>query len=163
MDPSRISASTDASRPQHPGSTWRRRRLLAVAVRWTAIALPVAFATAGAFTVLRLLHSSGPGRPFAWIAAAITASLCAFAVDRVARHLLPLSLLLELALVFPDHAPSRLKVALRAGSPKRLLHPQDATSGQAVDAAGTVLALAASLTAHDRATRGHCERVRAYA
>ena len=65
-------------------------------------------------------------------------------------------------MLFPDHAPKRLKVAWRAAS-VRDLERRSAIEASAVpvDAAGEILALAASLSRHDRATRGHSERVRA--
>ncbi len=81
--------------------------------------------------------------------------------ERCGRRFLPLAMLLKLALLFPDQVPSRLSIALRAASPKRLarkLASQDAAEAQA---AGQVLALVSTLSAHDRLTRGHSERVRA--
>ena len=88
------------------------------------------------------------------------------AVNRVARRALPLAALLKMTLVFPDHAPSRLAVARKAGSTRSLARqleqPQalDAEEGLSL-AAERILALATSLSKHDRMTRGHSERVRA--
>jgi putative nucleotidyltransferase with HDIG domain len=83
-------------------------------------------------------------------------------VDRVARRLLPLAVLLRMTLVFPDRAPSRLAVALSASSRSRLStylaaveDPQHASNVEAL------VTLAAALNSHDRRTRGHSERVRA--
>lgn len=85
-------------------------------------------------------------------------------VHRVTERLLPLASLLQLDLPFPGRPPSRFGVALKAGSTRRLqdLVREDPTS-DAADAATTILAYAAALSRHDRATRGHSERVRALA
>src|SRR5581483_4705725 len=67
--------------------------------------------------------------------------------------------------VFPDHAPGRFSLALRAGTARKLeeriaaaRHGDDDTPAAA---ARRVLELLAALGGHDRLTRGHCERVRA--
>jgi putative nucleotidyltransferase with HDIG domain len=87
-------------------------------------------------------------------------------VDRLARRLLPLATLLRLSLLFPDAAPSRFAIALRAGSPKRLQAWAQAQAAAGLDPdagrqAETVLTLIVALGAHDRRTRGHSERVQA--
>jgi hypothetical protein len=74
---------------------------------------------------------------------------------------------LRLSLVFPDHAPSRFAAALRSGSGKALERAVDRATTEEEFAtsqatAEIVLDLVAALSAHDRLTRGHCERVRAY-
>jgi hypothetical protein len=109
-----------------------------------------------AATVLRVL----------FVAGASTAIV--FAVDRAARRLLPLAALYRLSLVFPDHAPSRFRTALKAGSSRRVERlvaetrrhglPNDAS-----EAARRVVELITSIGDHDRRTRGHSERVRLYA
>jgi hypothetical protein len=87
------------------------------------------------------------------------------AVERLARRLLPLATLLSLSLVFPDQAPRRFRIALRANSTARLrarvlaLHGEATSEAQAVD---DLLVFLAALSRHDRGTRGHCERVRAF-
>jgi hypothetical protein len=85
-------------------------------------------------------------------------------VDRFARRLVPLAGLLNLSLVFPDEAPSRFGLALKSGSTKRLRaelddRPTDETVNQA---ATRLLSMVSDLNQHDRLTRGHTERVRAY-
>ena len=80
---------------------------------------------------------------------------------------LPLSALLRLTLVFPDHAPSRMGVALRsttARSLERLVERAqvDHKVDEPAHAAAQILALLAAINAHDRKTRGHSDRVRAY-
>ena len=70
-------------------------------------------------------------------------------------------MLLRLSLLFPDRAPDRLRLALRAGSTRELVRAGGATPA-AGEAARKVLALLARTARHDRGTRRHSERVRAY-
>src|SRR5690606_16449104 len=88
-------------------------------------------------------------------------------VERVLRRVLPIPALFRLSLVFPDHAPSRFKVAMRTNTLRALQRtlaagerPDGSASFQ--EAAETIVALATPLSDHDRRTRGHTERVRAY-
>jgi HD-GYP domain-containing protein (c-di-GMP phosphodiesterase class II) len=86
-------------------------------------------------------------------------------VDRVARQALPLAVLLRLSLVFPDRAPSRLRTARRT-SLREIEHQvaslRAADGGEPAEAARTLVALVGALGLHDKRTRGHSERVRAY-
>jgi hypothetical protein len=94
-----------------------------------------------------------------------------FVVAALLRRLLPLAALLRLSLAFPDQAPSRFRIARRTASLQQAqarvaaaLVVDDHTL-DAEDPATAVrhcLELVASLAHHDRITRGHCERVRAY-
>ena len=88
-------------------------------------------------------------------------------VYSVSRRLLPLGALLDLSLVFPDESPSRFKLALRTGTVESLeerLHQlrQANEPASAQEAAEILLQLAGALDVHDKITRGHSERVRAY-
>ena len=103
-----------------------------------------------------------------WWAIVLVVSTAALVVtDRFARRLLPLSVLLKLSLPFPDAPPSRIKVAIRSGSAKQLekwaeqVTAQGQTDAKAL-AAQDLLGLVAALSAHDRRSRGHSERVRVY-
>jgi putative nucleotidyltransferase with HDIG domain len=122
---------------------------------------------AGIAATRALPRPSGPVElGLLWVAGFTVSTLVLFGANRVLRRLLPLAALLELSLTFPDHTPSRLGVALRAGN-LRSATRRDAAMASAATAGGTtgiqaVLALAAALSEHDRATRGHSERVRAY-
>jgi putative nucleotidyltransferase with HDIG domain len=69
--------------------------------------------------------------------------------------------LLRLSLLFPDRAPDRLRLSLQAGSTRELVRA-GAADAPAGEAARTVLALLARTARHDRSTRRHTERVRAY-
>jgi HD domain-containing protein len=102
-----------------------------------------------------------------WLAMSLTATAVVAVVYARLRRLLPLGALLELSLVFPDEAPSRFRLALGSGTvdslEERLLlmkAANEATSAQ--QAAEILLRLAGALDVHDRITRGHSERVRAY-
>ena len=102
-----------------------------------------------------------------WTVLVATGSASMFAVDRVARRLLPLSTLLRMTLVFPDEKPSRFGIALRTGTTKQLEHRLADVRRNGLGttermAAETLLELVAALSEHDRLTRGHGERVRAY-
>jgi putative nucleotidyltransferase with HDIG domain len=150
------------------GGRWRSRPVPAFVVRLAVVAVPLAVGFGVA-----VLFASAVARPrhgaalVGWWLASLAASSVAFAVVwREAQRFLPLATLLKWSLVFPDRTPSRFRVALRAGSTRNLerrvaeLH----TSHADVDTERTlenVLSLAAALNAHDRLTRGHCERVRA--
>lgn len=148
---------------------WDDRPLLAGALRALSFLLPLIASLGAAWLLATALPtpSSTGGRVLWWLAVGVTSLLALLAFDRVARRLLPLAALLKLSMVFPDRAPSRLGVALRSGSTKRLqeraLHDLQEGKQEPAEAAATILTLAASLNAHDRGTRGHSERVRGYA
>ena len=88
--------------------------------------------------------------------------------DRFAKRLMPLAVLMKLSLVFPDKAPNRFGVSLKSGcahSLEELLERAERAGrhDDLTEAAETILALGAALNAHDPRTRGHGDRVRAYA
>ncbi len=100
-----------------------------------------------------------------WMAALIAVSFAgSIGTQRVLRRLAPLAMLFKMSLVFPDEAPSRFSAAMRSGSVRSLIrHSQRAeTSSAAQKGAEELVALVARLSRHDRITRGHAERVRAY-
>ncbi|HUP69691.1 MAG TPA: HD-GYP domain-containing protein [Acidimicrobiales bacterium] len=152
-----------------PEGRWDDRPLLAGALRVLSFLLPLVASLTAAWLLARALPTptSTGGRIMWWLAVAVVSVLALLAFDRLARRLLPLAALLKLSMVFPDRAPSRLGVALRSGSTKRLqeqaVHDLQEGKQEPAAAARTILTLAASLNAHDRGTRGHSERVRAYA
>ncbi len=74
-------------------------------------------------------------------------------------------MLFKLSLVFPDAAPSRFKVALRKGSTRQLqsrLATGEMSDLEPSQAAEYLLSVMSQMNSHDRLTRGHSERVRAY-
>ncbi len=102
-----------------------------------------------------------------WILMAVLGIASLIVVDEVARRMLPLAALMQMTLLFPDQAPSRFGVALRSSSTKQLERRvsellEDGLSNDETEAASQLLELTAALSRHDRLTRGHGERVRAY-
>ena len=89
-----------------------------------------------------------------------------YVADRMTRRMLPLAALLSLTLAFPDEAPSRFKIAMRSGGTvelqRRLEQYRRIGANEPALAAQRLLELVADLSRHDRLTRGHSERVRAY-
>ena len=148
---------------------WHGRPALARAVRLGTFAFPVLASVLGGLAVSRAVPpAAGLGAAVVrFLLIAATSIVVLAAMDRLSRRFLPLAALLKLSLVFPDRAPSRFSVALRAGSTSKLERhaarvrahsPGDHLGG----AAGGVLTLVTALNAHDRRTRGHSERVRAF-
>jgi len=138
---------------------WDRRRTAAIAVR-------VAMALLSRVLPMPSAHGGLPSR-IAWWVALLAGSLAAmWLVDRATRRLAPLAAMLDMAVLFPGRAPTRLAVARRAGDVRHLqaLIQQSAGDVQSelAEAAEEILALVGSLRAHDRHTRGHSERVRVY-
>src|SRR4051794_20806976 len=145
---------------------WKERPLAARAIQLVVLAVPIAASIGcAAFVTAALPHAHHLAAALGWWAVVLACStITLYAVDRVARRLLPLALLLRLSLVFPDQAPRRFRVAARSWSTRRVREQmeherttEDTTAP--VDAATQIISLLASLTAHDRRTRGHCERV----
>jgi putative nucleotidyltransferase with HDIG domain len=158
----------DAS-PSGREERWESRPLLSLVVRLVAWGIPVVISVGAAFVMSWVLpRPTGDLELLAWWAVMLGSSTAALlAVDRVARRLLPLATLLKLSLTFPDRAPDRFGVAFRAGTLRSLekkldeaRHPDFATHPR--DAAAQILTLMGALTVHDRRTRGHSERVRAF-
>ena len=147
---------------------WIARPRLAFGVRAVSLAAPLlAGAGAGFAVATAVARPSGPAF-LAWLAALLGTSCLAVAiVERWAKRLLPLATLLNLSLAFPDRVPSRFRVARAAGSPRvledRIRHARErGLDDDPSRAAESILTLVAALSAHDRKTRGHSERVRAF-
>jgi hypothetical protein len=135
---------------------------LAFAIRSFVVLAPLSAAIVVGILASRQFRPQGIVELLLWALWTAAASLLAlWLVDVVVRRLLPLHRLLQLCLAFPDRAPSRLRVAVRAAMPRRpeaLLKRAD-TSASAAAVAEQVVTLLAALTLHDRRTRGHSERV----
>jgi len=146
---------------------WAARPRLATTVRAAVFITPIAASVASAWTVTHLLPPA-VGRieqlgNLLVVLAVSTAVL--WLADRLTRRLLPLATLLELGLLFPREAPSRLDVArgLLSSRPiEEQLERVRESGGDPAAAARAVLSLLAALSVHDRATRGHAERVRMF-
>ncbi|NNF53713.1 MAG: HD domain-containing protein, partial [Acidimicrobiales bacterium] len=88
--------------------------------------------------------------------------------ERLARIAAPITVLLGMTMLFPDRAPNRVRLAMRCSSTDELRRTlievnESGLGGSANEAAETLMVLVAALSRHDRMTRGHSERVRAYA
>jgi hypothetical protein len=150
---------------------WRARPLLALATRGLAVTLPIAVSASAVYGA-SLLVPPPRGALVAylvwWLGLSAGAMLALVATGRLTRRLLPLATLMRLSLLFPDGAPSRFGLALRTGTVESLEARLAAAKSQAAgrtpaEAASALLGLVAMLDTHDRLTRGHSERVRAYA
>ena len=147
-----------------------------IARPWAALGLAgvvrggpvVVGAAAGLLTARFLPRPVGVGW-ILWLSVVIVSSQVSVRfADRFTRRLLPLSMMLHFSLAFPDQAPSRFAVALRAGNAERLRRMREVSITNGLpenqgEAVASALAMIASMNAHDRGTRGHSERVRAFA
>lgn len=146
---------------------WGRRPGWARAVRVLVFVAPVATSVGAAAVVRPLLPPAvGAWGHLAYLLVLVAVStLTLVVVDRLARRALPLATLLDLNMLFPDGAPSRLRVA-RAAIKRAPIEDQLARVAEAGADPGAVareiLTLVAALSAHDRPTRGHAERVRMF-
>ena len=97
---------------------WRTRPGLARAVRIAILAIPFVGVTFAAWQFNQLLGDPATliEAVARWAALSVVSTLALISIDRSARQFLPLSTLLQLSIVFPDHAPSRFKMALRRGT-----------------------------------------------
>lgn len=149
---------------------WEGRPVQAAALRVIAVAIPVAAGVLASVLFSRIVsYPDGTLSVVAWWIAVLALSTVVVAlVERQCRRLLPLATLLKLSMVFPDKAPSRFGVALRAGTVRNLEQRVAEVRAHGVDdeparAAAQILELVGALGVHDKGTRGHAERVRAYA
>jgi HD-GYP domain-containing protein (c-di-GMP phosphodiesterase class II) len=156
---------TEAGRP----TTWTARPWVARLIRAFVYLMPVLVSVISAWVLSGVVprpstFAAGVAR---WFLIAAGSTVLLVLVDKLARRLLPLATLFGLTLAFPDQAPSRFRLALRSGSTAQLRKRiAQANAGAPTDtpaaAAERVLELVIALNAHDRLTRGHSERVRAY-
>jgi putative nucleotidyltransferase with HDIG domain len=147
---------------------WRGRPFLSAGLRAFVFVAPIVAAALTSALTARAVNRSVTSLALRW-AIVIGVSIAVLVVaDRLARRLLPLGVLLRLDLAFPGRTPSRLGVALDAANlrelEERVRIARTMGFGDDPDtAAEMMLSLVAAAEAHDRATRGHAERVRAYA
>lgn len=166
-----VAAGPTQNYEQLSGETWAPHPWLARGLRLGAAVLPGLGAIGfGLLMHLRLPPDRLGVDPWMWMLAVLGASwLLLWALTIVAARIVPLSVMMRLSLVFPDRAPSRFKVAMRTGNSRQVERriAWIRSSGRALDdgdaAAEQMLGLVAALSTHDRLTRGHSERVRAYA
>ena len=149
-------------------TTWRPHPIAARALRIAVVLTPVAASVGVVFLLNRALPPPRSWESFVALAVAdVAAGLTVLLVaNKVAMRVLPLATLLSLSLAFPDQAPKRFCDRAYAPTPRLgfdLGWPPG--SDDDVDVAGAledVLTYLAALSRHDRMTRGHCERVRAF-
>jgi putative nucleotidyltransferase with HDIG domain len=148
---------------------WHGRPVLSALVRLVIFVLPIVLSIVAATITAHLLprpHATGWLVGW-WVTVLAVPTVVLVATDRLARRALPLAVLLKMTMVFPDRAPKRLAVARKAGSTRDLARRVEEARTQGIEdepvvAAEKILALAGALNAHDRLTRGHGERVRAF-
>jgi HD-GYP domain-containing protein (c-di-GMP phosphodiesterase class II) len=147
---------------------WRSHRFAALFLRAAIFLVPLSVGfLVGRTVAARLPETQTAVDVAVWWVTVITAStIAATLTDRLARRLLPLTILLKMTMLFPDRAPSRMRVALRSGNFTELRKRIDrAQAGEDVDLgemSELILSLSTALSRHDRKTRGHSERTRAY-
>ena len=95
---------------------WAAHPVLAGSVRAAIVLVPLALSVVTGVLVGRALPLGDnlAERAGWWLLVFALSSLVLFVSDRLARRLLPLAVLLELSLVFPDRAPSRIRSARTA-------------------------------------------------
>jgi putative nucleotidyltransferase with HDIG domain len=144
---------------------WERRWFAGLAVRAVVTLVPFSLAVATVVAAGRTV----PRPAGAWVALWYT-GICGsswvvmWLAHRWLHRYLPLAGLLEMSLLFPERAPSRLSLARRVATKRDLaeLHAGRDPHGESTqEAAERILALVSALSEHDRGTRGHSERVRA--
>lgn len=146
---------------------WRSHRFASATLQAAIALAPIGLGFLAGAAVADALPEPTDGYEVAlwWVTVVIVSSVVATIADRIARRFLPLTALLRMTMLFPDRAPSRMRVALRSGNRselrRRIASIQDGDRSRA-ESAELILSLAAAISEHDRKTRGHSERTRAY-
>jgi hypothetical protein len=147
---------------------WRERPLLGAGLQALLTVTPLAAGIGIGIVASRyVLADRIDGPVAAWVVGGVAGMLTVWALQPVVRRLVPLAWLLKLGMLWPGQAPSRFDVARRAGRVRdleeRLAEAREhGLRGHAEHAAELILSMTAALTAHDRKTRGHAERVRVF-
>ena len=154
-------SSPSVQEPERTGTRWQARPVLAALVRVAVLLVPLLVATAVVLVAGRLLPDALSTGWTGLLVLLVVAVATSAVVERGARRLLPIAVLLRLSTVFPDRAPSRLRLArtVAVGPPRDQLLWSDG-SARPTSTAELVLHLVGVLGRHDRRTRGHSERVR---
>ncbi|MHB8456337.1 MAG: HD-GYP domain-containing protein [Acidimicrobiales bacterium] len=144
-------------------TTWKARPVMSAVLSLGITVLPIV-ASIGAAEVIARAFPRGAGAVAIaewWLLVLTVSTGVLLATERGCRRLLPLRSLLRMTLVLPDQIPSRFAIALRTGSTRKLANASGSEHGG--PAAAEILRLASQIGHHDRSTRGHSERVRAFA
>jgi hypothetical protein len=162
--------AADLAAPEpHTPERWRSRRGAAALLRVCVFLLPLgAGYLAGRIVSASLPEPDSVAETLGWwVLVLASATLAGHFADRLGRRLLPLTVLLRMTMLFPDQAPSRMRIAQQAGNVtelKRRIHEAlDEGNNDMAATSELILSLAGALSAHDRKTRGHSERTRSYA
>ena len=150
--------------------SWEASPIRANLLRFGVFVFPLVVGFGVAILLSRIIPSPSTilGVVVWWLGIVAVSTVALRLTDRYAKRLLPLAALMKVSLVFPDKAPRRYSTALRSGGTRNLekLLEEAERVGRSDDtarAAQVILGLAAALNDHDPRTRGHTERVRAYA
>jgi hypothetical protein len=147
---------------------WKPRPWAARGVALLVRGGPIVVATAVGLLTARVLPHPHGWVWLLWLAAVIGSSqLALLGTERAVHQFTPLAALLRFSLVFPDEAPKRFSRSMRSGSLQKMQREMEATAREGLpadvqEAANAAIRMVASLNRHDRGTRGHSERVRAY-
>ncbi len=170
MSSGRVAGPTQTASNELQQREWEGHPLVARVVRFSIFIAPLVVAILASLWASRVYPAErlGLNRWVWWIGLSVLATILVRILERITAKLTPLAMLFRLSLIFPDQAPSRFSVALKTGSTRsvkrRLAEIQE--SGQAFSPEESyseqMLQLVAVLAEHDRMTRGHAERVRAY-
>jgi putative nucleotidyltransferase with HDIG domain len=150
------------------GQRWRARPVQSALLRAFVLLVPLAVGVGVAAFISRVLpRPTGTAVIGWWVLILVASALSAMLAERLMRRLVPLAVLLKFTLIFPDRAPSRFRMARRVGSIRNLEERVRRAKEVGVEddparAAESILSLVAALSAHDRRTRGHSERVRTF-
>jgi hypothetical protein len=167
---------------------WRSRRFASLSVRMLILLVPILVAVMSSMLLGRYLPKASGLLVWIRILTIIVGSSAAMIkATALMQRFLPLAVLFKASLVFPDVAPSRFNVALRRRPSDSVAKatlvqgssdPSDAGTIEVDDDSAVVTAFAGEspravtaeladllrrLSRHHRLTRGHSERVRAYA
>ena len=161
---------TQTTDGEAPLASWSGHPHAARVVQVGVGLLPLLLSIAFSVTMSQFFppHRVGLNKWVWWLALIGVTSLLLSRLDRIVRRLAPLPVLLRLSLVFPDEAPSRFKTSMRSFSARKVQSRLDGMRkagfvlNNAENRSQTMLDLVAMLSDHDRLTRGHSERVRAY-
>ena len=155
--------------PTGEQNRWRARPVVAGTLVVAVFAVPILFSIVVAWLLGQAWSPAATtaGSVGRWLVILALSTLVYLGGDRVTRRILPLAVLLKMGMIFPGRAPRRLSVARRTGTTRDLRRRIDEARSQGISdeptvAAEQIVALAATLSAHDRRTRGHAERVRAF-
>jgi HD-GYP domain-containing protein (c-di-GMP phosphodiesterase class II) len=156
----RVRMTSVAHDAPHAAGRWRSRPVLADLLRGALLAVPLVSSVVVVYAVGSVIPMDQQRSWWALTLVLVAAVVTAVVSERAIQRLLPLTVLLQLTMLFPDRAPSRLRLARAAvaGPPTELIWSGGAATPTTTS--DTVLALISALGAHDRKTRGHSERVR---